>query len=68
MTMSEENSFDNLLVRLELGRRDAQTEVFHRFAGRLIQLARARLLLILAARTALSRVLNLMGMSAPEEM
>ncbi len=32
------------------------------------QLARARLLLILAARTALSRVLNLMGMSAPQEM
>ncbi len=32
------------------------------------QLARARLLLILAARTALSRVLNLMGMSAPREM
>ena len=32
------------------------------------ELARARLLLILAARTALSRVLNLMGMSAPEEM
>lgn len=32
------------------------------------QLARARLLLILAARTALSRVLNLMGMSAPEDM
>ena len=32
------------------------------------QLARARLLLILAARTALSRVLRLMGMSAPEAM
>lgn len=32
------------------------------------QLARARLLLILAARTALSRVLDLMGMSAPREM
>ena len=32
------------------------------------ELARARLLLVLAARTALSRVLNLMGMSAPEEM
>jgi len=32
------------------------------------QLARARLLLILAARTALSRVLGLMGMSAPREM
>ena len=32
------------------------------------ELARARLLLILAAQTALSRVLNLMGMSAPEEM
>ncbi len=32
------------------------------------QLARARLLLVLAARTALSRVLNLMGMSAPEAM
>lgn len=32
------------------------------------QLARARLLLILAARTALSRVLRLMGMTAPEEM
>ena len=31
-------------------------------------LARARLLLILAAKTALSRVLTLMGMSAPEEM
>ncbi len=31
-------------------------------------LARARLLLCLAARTALSRVLNLMGMSAPEAM
>ncbi len=31
-------------------------------------LARARLLLILAARTALSRVLRLMGMTAPEEM
>ncbi len=33
-----------------------------------LELARARLLLILAAKTALSRVLNLMGMSAPEEM
>ena len=32
------------------------------------QLARARLLLILAARTALSRALSLMGMSAPQEM
>jgi arginyl-tRNA synthetase len=32
------------------------------------QLARARLLLCLAARTALSRVLNLMGMTAPEAM
>ncbi len=32
------------------------------------QLARARLLLVLAAKVALSRVLNLMGMSAPEEM
>ncbi len=32
------------------------------------QLARARLLLILAARTALTRVLRLMGMTAPEEM
>ena len=32
------------------------------------QLARARLILILAARTALSRVLKLMGMSAPEAM
>ncbi len=32
------------------------------------QLARARLLLILAAKTALSRVLRLMGMTAPEEM
>ena len=32
------------------------------------QLARARLLLILAARTALARVLKLMGMSAPESM
>ena len=31
-------------------------------------LARARLLLCLAARTALSRVLNLMGMTAPEAM
>ncbi len=31
-------------------------------------LARARLLLVLAARTALSRVLNLMGMSAPKVM
>ena len=32
------------------------------------ELARARLLLVLAAKVALSRVLNLMGMSAPEEM
>jgi arginyl-tRNA synthetase len=32
------------------------------------QLARARLLLCLAARTALSRVLDLMGMTAPEAM
>ena len=32
------------------------------------QLARARLLLSLAARTALARVLGLMGMSAPESM
>ena len=32
------------------------------------QLARARLLLSLAARTALSRVLHLMGMTAPEAM
>jgi arginyl-tRNA synthetase len=32
------------------------------------QLARARLLLCLAARTALSRVLSLMGMTAPEAM
>ena len=32
------------------------------------ELARARLLLVLAAKVALARVLNLMGMSAPEEM
>lgn len=41
--MPEENSFHNLLSRLDQGRDDAQTEVFQRFAERLVKLARSRL-------------------------
>ena len=41
--MSDENSFHELLARLKQGHSDAQTEVFQRFAERLVKLARARL-------------------------
>lgn len=41
--MSDETSFHDLLARLDDGQVDAQTEVFQRFAGRLVKLARARL-------------------------
>ena len=41
--MSEENSFHDLLSRLDQGQGDAQTEVFLRFAERLVRLARSRL-------------------------
>ncbi|MCH7727586.1 MAG: hypothetical protein IH991_14035 [Planctomycetes bacterium] len=41
--MSDENSFYDLLARLDQGQGDAQTEVFRRFAERLVKLARARL-------------------------
>lgn len=41
--MSDENSFHELLARLDQGQSDAQTEVFQRFAERLVNLARARL-------------------------
>jgi len=41
--MSDENSFHDLLARLDQGQGDAQTEVFRRFAERLVKLARARL-------------------------
>lgn len=37
------NSFDDLATRLRAGKQDAATEVFERFAHRLIGLARARL-------------------------
>jgi len=38
-----EDSFHDLLARLDQGQGDAQTEVFQRFAERLVKLARARL-------------------------
>lgn len=41
--MSEEASFDNLMVRLRAGDEEAAAQVFHRFANRLIGLARRRL-------------------------
>jgi RNA polymerase sigma factor (sigma-70 family) len=41
--MSDENSFHDLLARLDQGQCDAQTEVFRRFAERLVKLARSRL-------------------------
>ncbi|MCH7727765.1 MAG: hypothetical protein IH991_14985 [Planctomycetes bacterium] len=41
--MSDENSFHDMLARLDQGQGDAQTEVFRRFAERLVKLARARL-------------------------
>jgi RNA polymerase sigma-70 factor (ECF subfamily) len=41
--MSEDGSFDNLMARLRAGDNDAATQVFNRFANRLIELARRRL-------------------------
>lgn len=41
--MADENSFHELLARLDQGQGDAQTEVFQRFAERLVKLARSRL-------------------------
>lgn len=41
--MLADNSFDQLKERLRVGDQDAATEVFHRFASRLVGLARARL-------------------------
>jgi len=41
--MSSESSFDDLVGRLGRGDQDAATELFERYAGRLIALARSRL-------------------------
>src|SRR5438477_5807330 len=41
--MPNEPSFDDLMARLRVGDNDAATQVFHRFANRLIELARRRL-------------------------
>jgi RNA polymerase sigma factor (sigma-70 family) len=41
--MSDDSSFQDLLVRLESDQQDAATEMFNRFAERLVKLARARL-------------------------
>lgn len=41
--MSPNHSFDDLMARLRSGDNDAATQVFNRFAGRLIALARRRL-------------------------
>jgi RNA polymerase sigma-70 factor (ECF subfamily) len=41
--MSPENSFAGLMARLQAGDEEAAAQVFHRFAGRLIALARGRL-------------------------
>lgn len=41
--MASENDFDRLMERLRRGDEDAATEVFHRFARRLIALARSQL-------------------------
>jgi RNA polymerase sigma-70 factor (ECF subfamily) len=41
--MSSDPSFDDLMARLKQGQNDAATQVFSRFAGRLIALARSQL-------------------------
>jgi RNA polymerase sigma-70 factor (ECF subfamily) len=41
--MSQDQSFDGLMVRLHAGDQDAATDVFHRYKNRLIALARSRL-------------------------
>jgi RNA polymerase sigma-70 factor (ECF subfamily) len=41
--MSQDHSFDDLMARLRTGDNDAATQVFNRFANRLIELARRRL-------------------------
>jgi RNA polymerase sigma factor (sigma-70 family) len=41
--MSEDSSFDSLMGRLRAGDNEAANEIFHRFANRLIGLARTRL-------------------------
>lgn len=41
--MLPEPSFDDLMTRLGAGDQDAATQLFQRFAGRLIALARSRL-------------------------
>ena len=41
--MTPDRSFDDLMARLRAGDNDAATAVFHRFADRLIELARKRL-------------------------
>lgn len=42
-TMDPDSSFDDLMTRLRAGDNDAATQVFNRFANRLIALARSRL-------------------------
>lgn len=42
-TTSPDASFDDLMLRLRAGDEDAATQVFERFAGRLVALARTRL-------------------------
>jgi RNA polymerase sigma-70 factor (ECF subfamily) len=41
--MAEHQSFDDLMARLRTGNNDAASQVFNRFANRLIELARRRL-------------------------
>jgi hypothetical protein len=41
--VSSNPSFEDLMARLRAGQNDAATEVFNRFAGRLIALARKQL-------------------------
>src|SRR5207249_4842300 len=41
--MPDDYSFDELMARLRVGDNDAATQVFNRFANRLIELARRRL-------------------------
>jgi RNA polymerase sigma-70 factor (ECF subfamily) len=43
VAMSSDPSFDDLMARLKAGRNDAATQVFSRFATRLIALARSQL-------------------------
>src|SRR5437879_8938088 len=43
VSMPHEHSFDDLMARLRTGDNDAATQVFNRFANRLIELARRQL-------------------------